>query len=354
VSKKLGVQLVSLDELLAQSDYISLHLPKTRDTEGLIGAEQISKMKDGIRIINVARGGIIDEFALAEALKSGKVAGAAVDVYSTEPISQDNPLLKASNIITTPHLGASTTEAQSKVAIDVAEQMVDYFTGKPPRAAVNIPPVSPEVMERIAPYLTLAERMGVFLTQTAEGHFDSIDVCYSGDVAQEETNTITRAVLVGILRPMLSQTVNFVNAPLIAEARDIKVTESRTATFDDFTSLVNIRAKTSKGVREISGTIFGRNEMRIVRVDGYRMDLVPEGTMLFVPHEDKPGIIGQVGTILGNQGINIGGMHVGRDKISKRAVMVLSVDSIVPDEIRQKIMQMSGIESIRQISFDTN
>ncbi len=354
VSKKLGIQLVSLDELLAQSDYISLHLPKTRDTEGLIGAEQISKMKDGIRIINVARGGIIDEFALAEALKSGKVAGAAVDVYSTEPISQDNPLLKASNIITTPHLGASTTEAQSKVAIDVAEQMVDYFTGKPPRAAVNIPPVSPEVMERIAPYLTLAERMGVFLTQTAEGHFDSIDVCYSGDVAQEETNTITRAVLVGILRPMLSQTVNFVNAPLIAEARDIKVTESRTATFDDFTSLVNIRAKTSKGVREISGTIFGRNEMRIVRVDGYRMDLVPEGTMLFVPHEDKPGIIGQVGTILGNQGINIGGMHVGRDKISKRAVMVLSVDSIVPDEIRQKIMQMSGIESIRQISFDTN
>lgn len=351
IATKIGIDLVGLDELLSRSDYITLHLPKTKDTEGLIGPAEFKKMKDGVRIVNVARGGIIEEAALADALASEKVAGAAVDVYSQEPAAPENPLLSAPRIVTTPHLGASTEEAQSKVAIDVAEQIVDYFNGQPARASVNMPALSAEVLGRIAPYLTLAERIGSLLAQIAPGRIEGIDVSFCGEVASEETGPITRAVLTGLLRPILTETVNYVNAPIIAEARGIHVTESRSAAMGEFTSLLSVEASTDKGAREIRGTLFGKNDARIVGIDGYRVDVVPEGTWIVAPHTDKPGIIGRVGTILGSRGINIGGMHVGREKPGSKAIMVLSVDAPVPDDVMCEIEHVEGIESAREVSF---
>jgi D-3-phosphoglycerate dehydrogenase len=350
-ARKLGIQLVDLDQLIRESDYISLHLPKNKDTEGLIGKEQIEKMKDGVRIINVARGGIIDERALADALKSGKVAGAGIDVYSKEPAPSDNPLLSAPNIITTPHLGASTEEAQSKVAIDVAEQMVDYFEGKPVRAAVNMPAMSAEVMARISPYMFLAERMGSLLTQTIDGRIEEVTVSFCGDIAGEDSDPVTRAVLTGILSPMLSERINYVNAFIIAESRGIRIKESRSPGKDEYTSLLSVEVSTDKGSREVRGTVFAKNEVRIISIDGYRVDLHPEGTMLVAPHTDKPGIVGKVGTILGNHQINIGGMHVGRVTAGSRAVMVLSIDSIVPKDVICEIEAVDGIESVKQVIF---
>lgn len=351
VAGKVGVKLVELDQLLRESDYISLHLPKNKETEGLINTSQFAKMKDGVRIINVARGGIIDEAALAEALKSGKVAGAAVDVYSSEPPAADNPLLCAVNIVTTPHLGASTEEAQRKVAVDVAEQIGDYFNGKPARAAVNMPAISAEVLARISPYLTLAERIGALITQTVDGKINGIDVSYCGELANEETGPITRAVLAGILRPMMSETVNYVNAIINAESRGIRVTESRSPAPGDFTSLLCVTASTNKGEKEITGTLFGKNDIRIVRIDGYRIDLVPEGTMLVSAHIDKPGIIGHVGTMLGAAGVNIAAMHVGREKPGSQAIMVLSVDGAIPAAAMKQIAQVDGIRSVKQVTF---
>ncbi len=351
VANKLGIESVDFDTLLKRSDYITLHLPRNKETEGLIGEKEFSMMKDGVRIINVARGGIISEAALTQALASGKVAGAAVDVYSAEPIAADNPLPGAVNIVTTPHLGASTEEAQSKVAIDVAEQMVEYFSGKPARSAVNMPAVSSEVLKQISPYLTLAERLGSLLTQTSEGGIESIEITYCGEVAGQETGPITRAVLTGILRPILSETVNFVNAPVIAEARGIRVTESKSASVGDFTSVLSIDAKTDKGNKQLSGTVLGKNDVRIVQIDGYRVDVVPDGNLFVAPHTDKPGIIGKVGTILGNNGINIAGMHVGRKSQGSRAIMVLSVDSTIPDDVMGELLGVEGIESAKQVQF---
>lgn len=351
VAKKMGVELAELDDLLKRSDYITLHLPKTKDTEGLIGADEFRMMKDGVRVINVARGGIIDEKALAEALASGKVAGAAVDVYSQEPATPDNPLLTAPNIVTTPHLGASTEEAQSKVAIDVAEQIVEYLNGRPVSAAVNMPTMSAEVLGRLAPYLTLAERAGMLLAQTMDGRIEGVDVSFCGELASEETGPVTRAVLTGILKPILTETVNYVNAPVIAEARGIRVTESKSPAMGEFTSLLSIDAHTDKGSREVTGTVFGRSDARIVSIDGYRVDVVPEGTMLIAPHIDKPGIIGKVGTLLGSRGINIGAMHVGREKPGSRAIMVLAVDSVIPDNVMCEIERIEGIERARQVAY---
>jgi len=350
-AKRLGIELLELPEIFKRSDYITLHLPKTKETEKMISKDQIDMMKDGVRIINVARGGIIDEQALADALAAGKVAGAAVDVFSQEPINPDNPLISAPNIVITPHLGASTEEAQSKVAVDVAEQIVEVLSGRPAKAAVNMPSVSAEVLAAISPFLTLAERMGTLLTSTSEGRIESVEVSYCGDVANQETGPVTRAVLKGLLQPILSENVNFVNAPIIAEARGIAVTESKSPGMGDYASLISIDLETDKGAREIAGTTFGARDIRIVRLDGYPIDLVPEGDLLIAPHIDKPGIIGKVGTLLGNNGINIAGMHVGRKSAGQRVIMALSVDDVIPDDVMAEIVKIDGIESARQVHF---
>lgn len=350
-AKKLGVEPVKLDDLLKTSDYITLHLPKNKDTVHLISAKQFEMMKQGVRVINVARGGVVDEAALVAAIESGKVAGAAIDVYEQEPTPPENPLLKLDKTVTTPHLGASTEEAQTNVALDIAEQIVDVLNGKPARSAVNMPAMSAEALAQVEPYLVLAERMGTLLTQTTDAAISNLEITYGGEVAEMETGPITRAVLVGLLRPVLSETVNFVNAPLQAETRGITVTESRCATCGDYTSLITIDAKTEDGSKQLTGTLFGKKDIRIVEIDGYRIDVVPEGALLVAPHIDKPGIIGAVGTLLGNRRINIAGMHVGRVNAGKRAIMALNVDDVIPADVMAEIVKIDGIESAKQVQF---
>ncbi len=348
-AQALGVELVELDECLKQSDYITLHLPKNKETLGMIGKKQFDAMRNGVRVVNVARGGIIDDDALIEALKSGKCAGAAIDVYVKEPPDFSSELFSLPNVVTTPHLGASTKEAQTNVAIDVAEQIVDVFEGRSARSAVNMPALCPEVLAAVEPYLPLAERMASLAVQTTEGRPSHIEIRYAGEVASIDSGPITRAVLVGLLRPVLGETVNSVNAPVMAKSRGIEVVESKTPDVAEYSSLITLTVKTDKGTNEISGTLFGPKDPRVVKMGGFPMDLTLDGVLLVAPHKDEPGIIGQVGTLLGNESINIASMYVGRKTPRSNAIMVLNVDSEIPDNVLEKIVQVPGIESARQV-----
>ncbi len=346
---QLGVRQVDLNTLYRESDFITLHVPKTKETAGMIGAAQIELMKPDVRIINVARGGLIDEIALSDALRAGRIAGAAIDVYSVEPASPDNPLLKLSNVVHTPHLGASTEEAQVNVAVDIAEQIVDVLAGKPARAAVNMPSIAAEVLVKIQPYLTLAEKIGALQSQLSRGTATKVEVIYSGDFDDFPTVHITRAVLKGILEPILPESVNFVNAPGLAASRGIQVVESRKPLSDEHSCMLTVRVTGTTGVREICGTVYGRNEVRIVHIDGYRVNIDPRGYMIVTEHTDRPGIIGKVGTLLGNENINIAGMHVGREGAGARALMILRIDEPVADTLLTQILTIDGLESAVQV-----
>jgi len=347
-AEELGIQLADIDEILKKSDYITIHTPLNKDTRHLISEEQFKKMKDGARIINCARGGIIEEDVLARAIKSGKVAGAALDVFENEP-PKDSPLLHLDNVIVTPHLGASTREAQVNVAVTAAEGVLEALKGGPVRNAVNMPSIKPETLAVIKPYLMLAEKLGSLCIQLIEGRIDAVEVSYSGDVASIDTGPLTIAVLKGILNRMLSEPVNFVNAPVIAKSRGVKVVESKIGATEDFADLITVTVKTPKGEKSVAGTLFGKKDARIVRIDRYHVDAVPSGHMLVSAHFDKPGIIGRVGTILGENDINIAGMQVGREKIRGKAVMVLNVDSAVPDKILKQIEKIDGIFDIKPV-----
>lgn len=349
VAASLGVELVDLEDCLERGDYITLHLPKNKETLGMIAGKQFDMMKDGVRIVNVARGGIIDDDALIAALKSGKCAGAAIDVYVSEPPDFSSELFKLPNVVTTPHLGASTEEAQTNVAIDVAEQIVDVFEGRSARSAVNMPALSPEVLAAVQPFLPLAESVASLAVQTLEGRPSQIEIRYGGELAEMETGPITRSVLVGLLKPVVGEMVNPVNAPVMAKSRGIEVVESKTPEGGDYASLLTLSFKTDKGTYEISGTLFGARDMRVVRMGGFPMDLVPEGVVIVAPHKDKPGIIGQVGTMLGNEGINIASMYVGRKTQGENAIMALNVDSEVPQSVMEKMIQIPGICSAKQV-----
>lgn len=350
-AEALGIRLVDLPTLYKESDYITVHVPKTKETAGMIAAEQIATMKPTVRLINVARGGIIDEAALAEAAKSGRIAGAAIDVFSVEPAAADNPLLNIPNIVTTPHLGASTEEAQVNVAIDIAEQIADVLGGKPARAAVNMPSVSSEALLRLEPYLTLGEKIGSLMSQMSLSGVQDFEVVYNGDDFDTlPTVHITRAVMKGVLEPVVPDSVNYVNAPTLATARGIKVTESRVRN-ESHSCLLTVRAHTKNNAREVCGTVFGRNDVRIVHIDGYRVDIVPKGYMLVTEHTDRPGIIGKVGTLLGNNSVNIAGMHVGRESEGRKALMVLMIDSPVDDSVLGELKKIDGMESVRQVNL---
>ena len=341
----LGIEKVGLDALFSRSDYITLHLPKTKDTEKMLNDAAFAKMKNGVRIINVARGGIVDEAALLRAIESGKVAGAALDVFEVEKDPAAIKLLvDCEKIVTTPHLGASTEEAQEKVAVDIAEQIVDVLQGRPARSAVNMPAVAPEVLAAVEPYLKLMERMGSLLSQTMDGALESLEITYSGELTTFDVSTLTRAALVGIFKPILAEAVNYVNAPIIAKNRGVQISESKSPEPVDYTSLISLNAKTDKGKREVCGTLFGKRDIRIVRLDGYDVDMVPEGYVLVSAHIDRPGVIGRIGTLLGSKGINIAGMHVGRKKPGARAIMVLTVDSEIPKDVMAEIAKVDGIE----------
>jgi D-3-phosphoglycerate dehydrogenase len=313
-------------------------------------------MKDGVRIINCARGGIVDEAALADAIRSGKVGGAAFDVFSKEPPEPDNPLLSLSENVVTPHLGASTEEAQINVAIDISEQIADVLQGKPARSAVNLPAVSADEMARVAPFLVLASKIGSLHTQLARDTsgvgrpIENIEVIFSGDFEGLPTESITRAALQGLLSPILAEPVNLVNAPVLAEQRGLHVKESHSRTSPEHTCLLSIRVQFPNGERTICGTLYGQ-EARIVHIDGYHVDIHPFGHMIVTQHHDQPGIIGNVGMLLGNRKINIAGMHVGRESTGGRAIMVLLVDEPISDEVMGLIRAFPGLETAQLVAL---
>ncbi len=349
-AEELNINLVDLKNLLKEADYITIHVPSTEETKHLIGEKEFKLMKKDVRIMNCARGGLIDEAALLEALKSNKVAGAALDVFEKEP-PRDNPLLKLDNVIFTPHLGASTEEAQVNVAVDISKQMVNALLDRGIKNAVNMPALSGEVLKNIQPYITLAEKIGSLQIQLVKRHPQEVRVKYSGDVTAYDLAPITTALIKGLLEPILPGVVNYVNAPLIARERGIKVVEAKSSTNTDFATLISVEVETDKLKSSISGTLFGKKELRIVMIDGYYVDAVPSGYMIITSNEDKPGIIGQIGTLLGKNGINIAGMTFGRKKKQGQAISVINVDSVVSDKILEEIRNLNYINSAKLVKL---
>lgn len=350
VLDKAGVESVSLEELFKRADYITVHVPKMKGTIGLLNKSAFDQMKDGVMVINCARGGIVKEADLLEAIKSGKVAGAALDVFETEPPGK-SPLLAQDNVIATPHLGASTTEAQINVAVAVAKQIIDYLQSGTIVNAVNVPSVTGELLIQLRPYLVLANRIGSLQSQLAEGAINEIQIEYVGNFSGVDLSPITTSALKGFLTPILKDAVNFVNAPALAKERGIKVVESRSTAIEDYANLITLHAKSSAGTNTISGTLFGKNDPRIVSINTSHLDLVPEGHVLFVNNEDKPGAIGSVGTVLGKFGINIARMHVGQDKDGGRNVIFLVTDTSAPNEVLQELQSLPLVKSVRQLEL---
>lgn len=353
-AKALDVELVELGELLAAADFITLHLPLTPDTRHILDAAAFAKMKPGVRLVNCARGGTVDEKALYEALKSGRVAGAALDVFEQEPLDPANPLLTLDNVVVTPHLGAQTAEAQVNVAVDVAKGIIAALNGDPVTTAVNIAPVPAHVMKVIRPYLTLAEKMGCLAVHLTEGRLASVEVQYRGEIAEYDTRLLTTAVVKGLLNPILQDNINYVNAPGVAKGRGISVQESRSKEAENFANLIVARVRTDKGETVVGGTLFGKNDPRIVMINGHRVDVVPAGWLLIGPHIDRPGMIGKVGTILGEHGINIFSMQVGRTEQAGTNIMVLGVESDIPTPVMLKIRAVEGILGAKLVNFNAN
>ena len=348
-ASKMGIELVSLDELYRQADIITVHTPLTSETRNLINTDSIKKMKDGVRIINGARGGIVREEDLYDALSSGKVAAAAMDVFEKEPIDPKNPLLSLPNFIGTPHIGAATTEAQEQVATAIADQMVEYLTKGVVRGAVNIPSVPAEVLPKIQPYLDLAEKLGSFLSQSFDGVLEKFTVEYRGEAASLSTSFINVAALKGLLSPILEEPVNFVNAPPIAKERGIEIREVKNQESGEFISLLVLKVQGGMKKSIIAGTLYNRKDPRIVEIDGLSLEVVPEGFMLLLVNDDTPGVIGSIGTFLGQNHINISRMQLGREGSVGKAISVVGVDSEVPPEVLIQLKKLPHILSAKQI-----
>jgi len=340
-AKSVGAKLVSFEELLRNSDIITIHVPKTKETENMISYREFEIMKDGVYIINAARGGIIDEKALYDAIVKGKVAGAALDVYEREPPDKDNPLLKLENVVTTPHIGASTKEAQMIVGMTVAEDIVNFFKGLPVKNAVNLPSIPPEDYHYLMPFVELAERIGKIACSRLNGMFNRVKITFKGEIAKRNTEMVTRSLLMGLLNPILSG-VNIVSAPLVAKERGIVVEQSKIEESGIYPSLIEVVVSNGKDIY-IEGTCLGE-ECRILKIDKYKVDFVPRGHYVISLHEDKPGVIGRVGTLLGSYNINIAGMivgrHGGRGGIQ---LMLLLLDDPPSEEVLKKMIELDGI-----------
>lgn len=349
-AEEMGVRKVELDELFKLADIITFHTPLTKDTKDMVCARTIKTMKDGVMIINCARGGIVNEADLAEAVKDGKVAGAALDVFTSEP-PEDYSLMKLDNVITTPHLGAATGEAQVNVAVAVAEQIVDYLVHGNIRNAVNFPSIPADQMKTLRPFISLAEKLGSFSAQILEGGIKEVVVEYKGEAAKLNQEALTIAALKGLLTPILDETVNFVNAPFIARDRGIEVREVRSDDAGDYHSMISVQIKAGSSVRTVTGTLFGRKEPRIIRVDDFPVEIIPNDTLLLMFNNDKPGVIGNIGSFLGSLDINIGRMHFGRESAGGMAISVVSVD--VPLTARQlaDIGKLPNILFVRQVEL---
>ena len=349
VAAKLRVELVSLDELYAQADFITVHTPLTQETRSLIGAAAFAKMKKGVRIINCARGGIVDEEALLHALTGGKVAGAALDVFVQEPLPPTHPLLKLDQVICTPHLGAATDEAQINVAVAIADQVASFLTRGVIQNAVNFPALTPKMVEILHPYLMLGEKLGSFLAQiTAEAPLE-VQVEYSGEIIEYDIAPATAAVLRGLLSPFLESAVNYVNAPHIARERGIRIVESRSSRPSDFLNAVVVRVVGATSSNLVEGAVFSNKAVRLVRVNDFYLEAVPEGYILVLHNRDVPGVVGAVGTLLGQRGINIAGLELGRERVGGMAISLIHVDGQVPPEVLAELRTLGPIVSAQLI-----
>lgn len=350
---KLGFKLVSIDEIWKESDVITFHVPKTPETANLLNDTTLKKCKKGVRIINCARGGIVNENDLANAIRSGYVAGAAFDVFNEEPV-KNSPLHElGGKVVLTPHLGASTEEAQLNVALDVAEQIRDVLTGGFAKSAVNLPAMRPEAIAEVKPYMNLALNLGTIAAQLIDGKIQEVQIETKGELSKKNTEPLMLAVLKGVLSSSI-EGVNFVNAPIIAKSRGIKVTESKSQDSGDYVEELKIVLKTDKGIKSISGTLLANGMPVIIQIDEYVMNAYPAEHMLLTHHQDKPGMVAQTSNILWKGNINISSMHVGREGPRKMSVMILNLDDPIPDELVKKVAQIEGILEARYVRLSSS
>jgi D-3-phosphoglycerate dehydrogenase len=350
-AEKMGVKLCSVNEIAAQADFITVHTPLTPETRHIIGKAQFDIMKKGARIINCARGGIVDEAALVDAINQGIVAGAAFDVFEEEPPAADHPFLNHPQIIVTPHLGASTVEAQENVAIDVSEEVLHILRNEPFKNAVNMPPVPANVLSKLQPYFNLGEKLGRFAGKMTESAVQEIVIHYAGELVDVDTSPLTRHIVKGVLVNHLAEEVNIVNAMHMAKLREVNIVVQQASTSKTFTNLVTVTLKTKSEEKIIAGTLLSGYGERIVQIDQYPVDIAPEGTMLLISHNDKPGIIGRVGTLLGNNQVNIASMQVGRKVIGGSAIMVLTVDKEAPSDVLKQLEALPDLIKVKAITL---
>jgi D-3-phosphoglycerate dehydrogenase len=356
--EKLGVtKMETLEELLKEADIITIHTPKTQETYNILGKEQFELMKDGVRIVNCARGGLINEDALYENVKSGKVAGAAIDVFDKEPSyeleKQDfhRNLLECPNVMITPHLGASTSEAQYNVGVSVAKHVIGALNGEMVSSAVNLPTMPKEKLEELKPYLKLAESMGKMYFQTEKYPVSKIEIIYSGDIIQKETSMVTLAFLKGFLEPVVKEVVNYVNAEVFAKSRNIEVVESKNEKCEHYSNLITVKFISKEKERALAGTVFSNESIKLVEFYGYNVDCTPEKYVLAVQNNDVPGVIGKIGTELGKAGVNIAGMQVSRNKRGQNAVMLINIDSNIEPDVMKEINSLEGVRKASIIKF---
>jgi D-3-phosphoglycerate dehydrogenase len=349
-ARNLHAELVPLKQLLKEADFITVHTPLTAQTKGLIGAKELAQVKPTVRIINCARGGIIDEASLAKAVKEKRVAGAAIDVFSTEPATE-NVLFDSDNIIVTPHLAASTTEAQALAARDVAEQVIDVLNGHPARYSVNAPFIPVEMLAVLAPFIRVASTVGRLTSQMVEGQVSTVRIKYEGEISNYDTNVLKAAALGGLLEQISEERVNLVNANIVAARRGLTIVEQKEPTCGNYASLITMEATTSAGITTVAGTVM-RNEVHIVRSDNYWFDIVPTGGyFLFCDHQDRPGLIGAVGKVTGDYDINISAMNLSRLKPRGQALMILALDEPLSEEQRQRILSIPDIYTAKLVKL---
>ncbi|MBM4451108.1 MAG: phosphoglycerate dehydrogenase [Chloroflexi bacterium] len=349
-ARNLGVELVPMDKLIKESDFITLHLPLTSETKDIIGAKELSKMKPTVRIVNCARGGLVDEEALYKAVETGKIAGAAVDVFATEPVT-DSVLFKCDRIIVTPHLGASTAEAQTSVALEVVEQVLAVLKGQPARYAVNAPQIPAELLAVLAPFMQVASTLGSLARQLMEGQIKSIQIEYSGEIANYDTSAVKASVIGGLLEGISEERINVVNAAVIANRRGIKIAEKKEAVCENYASLITLKVTTDVASLVVAGTVL-RGETHIVRVNNFWPDIIPTGGyFLFCDHRDRPGLIGAVGNITGKADINISSMQLARLQPRGPALMILALDEALPEAQLQETLALQDVHTAKLVKL---
>ena len=348
--QKAGFEAVSLETLYKEADYITVHVPKLKPTAGMLNKAAFAQMKPGVMVINCARGGIVNEADLYDAINEGKVAGAALDVFESEPPG-DHPLLSLDRVIATPHLGASTLEAQTNVAVAVAEQIIDFLLTGTILNAVNAPSVTGELLEKLRPLLYLGDRIGSLQAQLIDGPIGEVHVEYVGEFYGLDLSPVTTAILKGLLTPIVKDDVNFVNAQVLAKERGIKVNEATQPTVEDYSNLITVRVVAGEKTHSVSGTIFGKNDARIVVINNFRLEMIPEGHLALIHNVDIPGSIGEIGTTLGKYGVNIARMHVGQEEDGQRNIIFLQVDTPITPEVVAELSRLKTVKRVTPLEF---